>query len=141
MSNFINQDDYLPYISEKRLTQAVGGDFTILDTVENTAIQVVRDALYPKYDTQQIFATVGNARPKQVLRWCIILSVYYIYERIPDALAPDRVQTTYEETITMLSDIADGKKSVELPRALDENENVKTKIRWGSQSKRTHNTN
>lgn len=141
MSSFIEQTDYLPYITEKRLTQATSGNLSILSTIENTAIQVVKDALYPKYDIAQIFATVGNARPTQVLRWCITLAIYYLYERIPDALVPERVQATYDETINMLSDIADGKKSTELPRALNSNNDVKTKIRWGSQPQRTHNDN
>lgn len=141
MSNFIQQTDYLPYISEKRLSLAIGGDTTILTAVENTAIQIIKDALYPKYDVETIFDTLGSDRPAQILRWSIILSVYYLHERVPDGVIPERITAAYNETMDTLRDIADGKKSILLPRALDNDSNIKTKIRWGSETKRQHNIN
>jgi hypothetical protein len=141
MSNFIQQTDYLPYITEKRLSQAIGGDTNILTAVENTAIQIIKDALHPKYDVEAVFDTSGSDRPAQILRWSIILSVYYLHERIPDALIPERITAAYDETMDTLRDIADGKKSILLPRALDNDSNIKTKIRWGSETKRQHNIN
>lgn len=140
MSNYILPDDYKPYITDGRKNQIIGNDTTILDTVEETAIQEVKDALFPKYDVDSIFAKTGTARDKQVVRWCVVLAVYFIYERVPDIQIPEKIRLAYEEVRLTLEAIEDGKKSVMLPVATDEEDVIKTKFRWGSQPPREHNT-
>jgi phage gp36-like protein len=140
MSNWISQTDYKAMVRDTHLAQIIDEDNTLLDNVELTAIQVVKDALHQWYDTTAIFGTSGANRPRQVLRWCIVLAVYYLYERVPDKLVPQRVTDNYTQAIDMLRDISDGKVSLDLPlRVNDEGENV-VKFRWGSQPARGHDT-
>lgn len=140
MSTYITQDDYLPMITDKRLTQVIESDTVLLDYAELTAISIVRDALHVLYDVDAIFSLTGTNRHPQVVRWCVTLALYFLYERVPDAVTPDRVKDNYTLTLETLEGIEDAKKSVDLPRKTVDDETV-TKFRWGSQPPRGHNIN
>jgi len=140
MSNWITTDDYKPYVRDNHLQMMIDTDDVALDSAELTAVQTVKDALFQWYDTDAIFGSSGTARPAQVLRWCLVLSIYYLYERIPDKLMPSRVEKNYDQVLELLRDISDKKVSVDLPVRTDEEEEVITKFRWGSQTAREHGT-
>lgn len=138
MSTFITDNDYLLYQRQSTLDQIKGTNTLMFEAAESTALAVVKDALYPVYDTDAIFATTGTDRPPQVLRWAIVLVLYYIYERVPDAVLPERIENNYTEVIGILKDVSDGKMSVDLPRLEKEDGTPKTKFRWGSNPLRGH---
>lgn len=140
MSAFISVTDYKPFVRDNHLQMIIDADSVALDNAELTAIQVVKDALYQWYDTGAIFGASGNNRAPQVVRWCVCLSLYYLYERIPDKLVPDRVVKNYDDTLTMLRDISDRKVSLDLPVRENEDNEPETKFRWGSNTAREHDT-
>lgn len=137
MSNWITSADYLQKITNDRLQQIIEGNTDRLDEAETTAVAVVKDALFQWYDTDAIFATTGSDRPAQVVRWCVNLALFYLYERVPDKLVPERVVQNYEQTLATLQDIEDGKKSVDLQKKTDDDGENVNKFRWGSQTART----
>lgn len=144
MSNFITSADYIPFIKDRNLTMLLDGDTIALDDAESTAITTVRDALFQWYDVDAIFALQGDARPKQVVRWVVCLSLYYLYERLPSTVMPQRTKDNYDEVMKWLLDIEDGKKPVDLPHKKEANGSGsvvdKTKFRWGrTGSARSHN--
>ena len=136
MSTFISADDYKPFIKDRNLQQMLDGESIALDQAEDTAITTVKDALFQWYNTDAIFSTTGDARPKQVIRWVVCLSLYYLYERLPAAVMPDRIKNNYDEVMRWLLDIEDGKKPVDLPhkQSADGTGTLqdKTKFRWGN---------
>lgn len=134
MSNFLSLNDYKAMMPEKRLNQASDSDPLILASVEAIAVQVVKDALYSKYDISTIFQAVGTARKPNVVRWVTVLCVYYLYERLPDIQVPSRITASYEEVVDVLDQISDGKRSVDLPLK----EPAYTKFRYGSLPPRSH---
>lgn len=140
MSNWITSADYLANITNDRLQMIIEGESGRLDEAELTAIAVVKDALFQWYDTDTIFATTGSNRPRQVVRWCVNLALFYLYERVPDKLVPERVVQNYERTLATLQDIEDGKKAVDLPKETDDDGENVNKFRWGSQTAREQNT-
>lgn len=136
---YIKDGDYPAYIRSEKLNQILSPDNpTAREEAELTAIQIVRDALHTRYDTDAIFAKVDAARDKQVVRWVICITLYFLYERIPDLMVPDRVVKNYDDVMATLLSIEDGKASVQLPRLLNEDDRPKTKFRWGSQTQRDH---
>lgn len=141
MSEFITEDDYKVHIKDVRLQQMVEENTQIMDDAEDTAIAIVSDALYSRYDVEGIFALTGDDRPKQVVRWVLNLTLYFLHERLPERLIPDRVLKNYDDTKLTLTSIEDGKKSTRLPLLPDgsgiEGE-VQTKFRWGSREARSH---
>lgn len=138
MSNFINKSDYYHRIQQARLEAIIQREDNLIEEAEETAIQVVRDALHNYYKVDEIFASSGADRPRNVLRWTTSLVLYYLYERIPDKLVPDRVIKNYNDTLKILHEIADGKRSVELPRLEGDEGEIISKFRWGSEIRRDH---
>lgn len=137
---FIERDDYLTKIKDANLTKLVSdsGSADILLNAEDTAIQTIKDALHSRYDVDAIFAKTGAARDKQVIRWVCNLVLYYLYERLPDKLIPDNIIKNYDATVEYLQALEDGKRSSQLDRLNDSDNNKLTKFRWGSEKKRTH---
>jgi hypothetical protein len=142
MSTFVTAADYKSKINSDHLRQILDDpDYTedqILTEAEEYAMAEVLDALTGTYDVEAIFEATGSDRPKNVLRWITIIVIYYLYERIPDDFVPDRVVKNYNDTMDTLDAISDGKKKVSLPVLADEEGNVSTKFRSGSQTARSH---
>lgn len=136
---FINNDDYLLYIKEFLFNQLKDGLTPLQEEeIQDTAITIVKDALYSKYDIDTIFNTTGTGRPRQVVRWCVATALYFYYKRAEDAMMPDTVKDDYDEVLAILKDVSDGKKSLNLPVLQNENGLPKTKFRWGGDAPRTH---
>lgn len=142
MSTFIAAEDYKPYIKEGNLTRLIEAEEGILEQSEDMAVATVRDALFQYYEVDTIFALTGNDRPKQVVRWIIVLSLYYLYERLPAAMMPQRIKDNYDEVMGWLKDIEDGKKPTNLPHKMQSDGtsvSAVTKFRWATKLKpRTH---
>lgn len=141
MSNFITKVDYKVHIRTYRLDQILEAqdedEDLILDAAENEAISVISDALAPKYDVNLIFNQSGDNRHKTILRWAKVLVIYYIYERIPDEMVPERVVKNYEHVLERLKYIEQGKANLSgAPLITNTGEDgqtkPKTRRRWGS---------
>ena len=140
MSSFITQADYLTYIRDANLTRLIEGNAALLEDAEATAIATVRDSLFQYYKVDDLFALTGAARPKQVVRWVVTLALYYLYERLPAAVMPDRAKSNYDQVTTWLGQIEDGRKSLDLPHELkSDGETSTSKFRWGfGEAARSH---
>jgi len=139
-NTFIVRDDYLHRIQDKHLKMIVEENNNFLEDAEVTAQSVITDALHTRYDCEVIFSKTGDDRARSVVRWMINLVLYYIHERIPDKFVPERVVKNYDDTTFILFEIADGKKSVDLPRLKNDDDTPKTKFRWGSEVRRSHHS-
>lgn len=149
MSTFILKTDYLPNIRRARLDQILEAadedEDVMLDSAETEAVGMVRKFLDTKYDMDVELAKAGAARHKVLLRMLKTLVIYYIYERVPDDMVPDRVKNNYKETMDMLKAIEAGDSSIPgLTTKMIANPNAdgesipKTKRMWGSQPKRSN---
>jgi hypothetical protein len=138
MENFISINDYKTKITDQRLLQIIGSDNDILDDAEATAIAVITDLLSGRFDTDAIFSAEGDDRSKSVVRWVSNLVMYYLYERVADKMVPKRVEDNYKETMSNLQLIAKGDLPAVLPMKENEDETLKTKFRWGSNTAHSH---
>ena len=129
---FITDDDYLPYIKDTNLTRMIEADPVVRETAEDTALAVVRDSLHQLYDVDAVLGATGNDRNRQVVRWVIVLALYYMYERLPANIMPARVRDNYQEVMAFLKDVEDGKKPMTLPRRSTPAGQTMTKFRYGS---------
>lgn len=135
---YLTQTDYEGSVRDQRLQQIIDEDLTILDNASDTAEAIVRDYLASRYDVEAIFALSGANRHAQVVRWCLMLALYIIYDRVEDDLVPERIIKNYDDTLQTLTMIADARMSANLPRIVDAESNPVTKFRWGSNPKRSH---
>lgn len=147
-SSYIAKVDYKYMMRTERLDQILEAsdedEDAILDSAENDALGVVRNALSPRYNMDIEFGKSGDARNKVVLRWAKVLVIYYIFERIPDEMVPDRVVKNYNDTLEALKRVEDGKSQVvgltpvTVTDDLTGQSTPKTRFRWGSVPKRSN---
>lgn len=136
---FIDKTDLESYIRTYRLNQIVDNDDTIVESAIAEAEGIMINFLTgPGYDTQQIFNATGTSRDQQLVGWMKYIVIYKIYERVPDSQVPDRVVKNWDDTLTDLRKVSDGRMSMNLPRKLEPDGTKKTKFRWGSVPKRSH---
>lgn len=150
MSNFISKDDYKYQIRTYRLDQILEAqdedEDLMLDSAEGEAIAVLRKHLDNRYDMNTELARSGNDRNKVLLRYAKVLVIYFIYERIPDDLVPDRVVKNYDEVMKSLEKIEDGdadipgltRITIPDPNSSSGESTTQTKRRWGSIPKRSN---
>jgi hypothetical protein len=130
---FVSNSDFAPYIRTANLNRMIEEEQGTVDDAVATAISVIRDALIARYKVDDIFNAEGEARNKQILRWVIVLALYYLYERLPSNVMPERTRLNYEEVMGFLKDIEDGKKPMDLHQKTDSETGKKlTKFRFGS---------
>lgn len=133
MNTFMDNSDYLPFLKDGNLQRMIEADDSILMAAEDMAISTVKDSLFVYYDVDVIFAKTGNDRPKQVVRWIVVIALYYLYERLPATMMPARVKDNYEEVMAWLKDIETARKPVDLPKVQKvDGTGPATKFRWGS---------
>lgn len=142
LTDFIVKADYLHQIKTYKLDQIIEATDSTLDLAEDEAIGIILEMLSSRYDMNLEFAKSGANRNKALLRWVKCLTIYYIYERIPDAMVPERVVKNYEDTMEMLNKISDGKMNTTLAPLTeldqDGNSEPQTKTRWGSVRAKAH---
>ncbi|MBN1250677.1 MAG: DUF1320 family protein [Bacteroidales bacterium] len=137
---FLTTNDFLLKLSEDIRNQITDSNPEILDDAERHATAIIQDAFHDKYDLDFEFAKANENRHKNLLRWMLNLTVYFFYERIPDNQVPERVVKNYDDTITEVKLIEQGKRNTSLTKITrKDNQRAETNFRWGSNTKRTHN--
>jgi hypothetical protein len=146
-NNYISKPDYKYQIRTERLDQILEAtdedEDLLLDSAEGEALAILRDHLGKRYNMDVEFSKAGDNRNKVVLRWAKVLVLYFIYERIPDEMVPERIVSNYENVLAMLVKVEDGKKDVIGLTPITEtdsngNTGPATRRRWGSIAKRTN---
>lgn len=137
---FLTTDDFKLKLSVDILNQILQLDNSILDDAEQQAIAIIEDNLSPNFDIETELAKTATDRHKNLIRWMLNLTLYFVYERVPDDQVPERVVKNYDDTIAEIELIARGKKNTTLERVVDEEtDEIHTTFRYGSNPPRGHN--
>jgi phage gp36-like protein len=134
---FLTKEDLITSIRVNRLNQLIDDDNAIILQAISMAESAVKDRLFQHYDTGQIFNATGQGRSFQVVDWLKHITLYKLYERVPDEQVPERIVKNYDDTIAYLDKIAEGRQAVDLPRKFTPDGEKSTKFRWGSDRKRS----
>jgi len=137
---YLTEGDFVAKISDNILEQILDGNNTILDEAEQSATAIIQDAFAEKYDLDAEFAKTVTDRHKNLLRWMLNLTLYFLYERVHDNQVPDRVVKNYDDTVSEIKSIEQGKRNTSLLKLIrEDNARKETNFRWGSSNPRTHN--
>lgn len=136
--SFLSINDYDVSISTDMLTQLIESDEEKLNASESDAAQVIIDRIGSKYAVASELQKQGDVRNRTLVRWMRVISLYFIYGRVPDEQIPERIIKDYDDAIKELDKISQGKYSTSLPR-VQENGAVRTSLRMGSNPPRSHN--
>lgn len=128
----------LKNIKLNRLTQILDGDETAFDQAAAEAEGIVYNAIFNHYDAQNILSRSGAERDATVIGWLKAICLYKLYERVPDEMVPERVVKNYDDTMSFLAKVSEGRVPVNLTRKTSPDGKKKTKFRWGSVKSRTH---
>ena len=138
--NFLTVADFVLKVPEYIRNQITDTNDAILDDAELHATAIIQDAFFDKYDLNAEFMLTEEDRHKNLLRWMLNLSLYFIYERIPDNQVPERVVKNYDDTMQEIKLIEQGKRNTSLTKLINEDTlRPETNFRWGSQEKRNNN--
>lgn len=138
---FITLADLHVLIRAERLQQVIDEDASILDEAEAGAIAIVKDALANRYNVADIFDSLD--RPPQVVRWVRNIMLYDIAGRLPEKMVSERLVKNYDDTVAVLTEIEEGRKSTTLPVLEDVDteggtSHKRTQFKWGSNKTRKH---
>lgn len=147
MSSFIIKNDYKYHMRTYRLDQILEAsdedEDAILNAAEFDALAMIEKYMADKYDMTTVYSKTASERNLVILRWAIVLVIYYIYERIPDENCPERVIKNYNEVMAQLKRVEDGAANVPgLPPKTITDVNGETanytNRRFGSNPSRSH---
>lgn len=137
---FLTTEDFNVKLSSDILNQITQTDTTVLDDSEKQAIGIIEDNFTPNFDIESELSKTGTDRHDNLIRWMLNLTLYFVYERVPDDQVPERVVKNYDDTQKELDLIARGKKNTTLARRVDEETNeTSTTFRYGGNTKKDHN--
>jgi hypothetical protein len=109
-----------------------------LQAAMDEAESIVIDYLYSRYNTETIFGQVGSDRSNTVLGWLRAITLYKLYERIPDELLPERIVSNYEEALKQIGYVSEGRREINLPRRVTPTGEKTTKFRGGGDKRREY---
>lgn len=131
--------DFLVFITETALRKLVRDDDCKLLDTQRIAYGYIGEKLHGRYHIETELRKRGTARNAAVVRWMAILTVYYLYQSIPDGDIPERVRLNFEDVVREIDRIASGKAGCTLEAVTDGEGNPRTSFRWHSSPRRTHN--
>lgn len=136
--DFLQQSDYNSFINPQLLIMLLEGDTDRLEDAEDMASGYIHSNLSARYNLTTEFSRSGDGRNKTLVRWMLSLSVYYLHNTVADTDIPERVAKNYDDVRKEIEAVAAGKMATDL-MPLQKDGKVKTRFRWGSSPKRSHN--
>lgn len=136
--DFLQQSDYNSFINPQLLIMLLEGDTGRLEDAEDMASGYIYSNLSARYNLASEFSRSGTGRNKTLVRWMLSLSVYYLHNTVADTDIPERVAKNYDDVRREIEAVASGKMATDL-MPLQKDGKVKTRFRWGSSPKRSHN--
>lgn len=136
--DFLQQSDYNSFINPQLLNMLLEGDSDKLEDAEDMASGYINSNLSARYNLTTEFSRSAGGRNKTLVRWMLSLSVYYLHNTVADTDIPERVAKNYDDVRKEIEAVASGKMATDL-LPLQQDGKVKTRFRWGSSPKRSHN--
>lgn len=135
--DFIQAGDYSAFINSNILNKITGGNEDKIYNAEELAIGFIVSKLGERFDILAELRQQGENRNRTLLRWLLSLSVYHLYNTIPDTEIPERVTKNYDDARKEITAIAKGKDPIDLLQ-FSSSGVKKTRFRWGSAPRRSH---
>lgn len=137
--DFLQTTDFLVFITQSSFQKLLrDNDSKILDS-QGMAYGYINEKLSARYKIFPELSKRGESRNSAFVRWMSVLSVYYLYQSVPDDDIPERVRVNYEDVLREIDRVAAGKDNCTLCPVLDGSGKPRTAFRWTSSLRRSHN--
>ena len=136
---FIVKSDLLTYIDESTIDQLTDGtDAYVVEAIKD-AEERIKEKISPRYDMDVELNRVGDNRQRSLLKHCINLSIFYLFQRLYTDVLPEGRVEAKDEAEQWLDDVYNGKLNVNLETNDEPNEQG-WPLRWGSDTKKGDQT-
>jgi phage gp36-like protein len=132
---FIFKTDLTRYLEADTIDQLTDSTDTIVEEAIKDAEERIKEKISPRFNMVTEFAKTGTDRHRSLMKCCINLSIFYLFQRVHIDVLPEGRENAYEEAETWLNDVYKGKLNVDLA-TVDETKEKGWPLRWGSQTKK-----
>lgn len=137
--DYLQVADYLLFITESALRKLIRDNNCKLDDAQRMAYGYIREKLSARYQIDLELSKRGDERNPSMIRWMAVISVYYLYQSVPDDEIPERIRTNYEDIIREIDRVSSGKDNCTIIPVTGSDGKAKTSFRWTSNPRRSHN--
>jgi phage gp36-like protein len=131
MPLFLEQADYDRLLKPELLQQLTGGDTTLRDAAEHTALAAVRAQLHPLFDTDHLLSRTGTDRHPMLVDCVGHMALYALFARVNPAAVPGLRQQRYEAALAWLAQVVAGTLQPGFPPRLDARQQPLLDVRSG----------
>ncbi len=132
---FIYKTDLLSYIDESTVNQLTDNTDSYVEDAILSAQDRIFEKISPRFDLAVEFAMVGAARNRSLLKHCVSLSIYYLFQRLYTDILPEGRVEAMSEAEKWLNDTYEGKIQVSLTKN-NETKQTGWPLKWGSELKK-----
>jgi len=136
---FIVKADLLNYIDESTIDQLTDATDTYVVEAIKDAEERIIEKISPRYDMDIELNRVGTARQRSLLKHCISLTIFYLFQRLYTDILPEGRVEAKDEAEKWLDDVYNGNLNVTLDK-IDETNEQGWPLRWGSDTKKGDQT-
>lgn len=135
---YLTEDDLITDSYERFITESAADNLDVIDKCEQKAIALAITYLANRYSVNDIFGdnelNLPPLRNELLVDIITKITLYRLFKRNAARKLPDDVKEGWDWAIQMLEKIQTGRTILNLPPALDENGQVKSKSIWGNLS-------
>jgi hypothetical protein len=136
---FLEQDDFDETIKTEILNTVLDGNENALAEADANAVALVAGYLNGLYNTEAIFNATEEDRHPTIVALVLDIALYRLHKRINPRKIPEIRRIAFEDALDILKAIQKRENNpVGLPPAVDENGNLETISRFGSNPKMNH---
>ena len=136
---FIIKADLLTYIDQSTIDQLTDNTDTYVDEAIKDAEERIREKISPRYDMDSELGKAGTLRHRSLLKHCIGLTIFYLFQRLYTDVLPEGRVEARDEAEQWLDDVYKGNLNVSLD-TVDEATESGWPLRWGSATKKGDQT-
>jgi len=132
---FIVKADLLRYIDESTIDQLTDGTDSYVTESIKDAEERIREKISPRFDMDAELVKVDPDRNRSLLKHCINLAIFYLFQRLYTDVLPEGRVEGKDEAEKWLDDVYRGDLNVDLEKNDEPNEQG-WPLRWGSDTKK-----
>ncbi len=136
---FIDKTDIERYLEADTIDQLTDSNDATVNEAILDAEERIREKISPRYNMDVEYAKTGTDRSRSLMKHCINLAIYFLFERLYIDVLPEGRVVAYNEAEKWLDDVYEGRLNVTLATNDDDNEEG-WPFRWGSQPKKGNQT-
>lgn len=135
---FIEIQELKSVLYDYQLQQIIENDTDIAAMAIEAAVEEVRSYLDVRYDCDKIFAATGTDRNALIVEMLKNIALYNIVRLANVDIIYEKARERYDRAVEYFDRVASGKLALRLPLKEDEQGDVQTKFRSGSNPKFNH---